>query len=85
MQAQVTKTAADITTTIDNKLSIYVAGLADYNSGILHGRWISCTQGSAHVWEQIHEMLSESPAAAKYGNTAEEWARSMTSISWAST
>lgn len=32
--------AADITHTADYR--IYVASLADYNDGILHGAWIDC-------------------------------------------
>ena len=56
------------------ELSIYVASLSDYNSGILHGRWISCLKGSDFIQDQINEMLAESPAAQKYNEIAEEWA-----------
>ena len=56
------------------ELSIYVASLHDYNSGILHGRWIDCTQGADHIHDRIAEILASSPAAAEYGEVAEEWA-----------
>ena len=62
----------DVTECTD--LSIYVASLSDYNAGILHGAWIDCSQGAAHVWEQIENILETSPYAARYGETAEEWA-----------
>lgn len=47
---------------------IYVACLASYNSGILYGRFIDCTLGSDHVWEEIKDMLKNS--TEEY---AEEW------------
>ena len=58
---------------------IYVASLMDYNAGTLHGRWIDCDSGEGQIWEEIREMLAESPEAAtdfskKYGMIAEEWA-----------
>src|SRR5687768_14030168 len=52
---------------------IYVASLADYNAGILHGRWIDVTDEEA-IREEIAEMLSESPTAKQEGSVAEEWA-----------
>lgn len=42
-------------------IKIYVACLAAYNNGILHGRWIDATQGEDHLWENIKAMLAESP------------------------
>ena len=42
-------------------IRIYVACLAAYNNGILHGRWIDATQGENHIWESIRAMLTESP------------------------
>ena len=48
---------------------IYVACLAAYNNGILHGRWISATQGTDVIYQDIHDMLAESPI-----ENAEEWA-----------
>lgn len=53
---------------------IYVASLSDYNAGTLHGVWIDLEGASEDsVFEQIEEMLAESPAA-KSGEIAEEWA-----------
>ena len=40
---------------------IYVACLAAYNEGILHGQWLDETQKVEVIYEQIHKMLSESP------------------------
>ncbi len=48
---------------------IYVASLADYNSGRLHGRWIDAGQSAEAIREQIAEMLAESKEPI-----AEEWA-----------
>jgi antirestriction protein len=48
---------------------IYVACLAAYNNGKLHGRWIDCDQDANDIWVEINEMLSNSPEP-----DAEEWA-----------
>ena len=48
---------------------IYVASLADYNAGRLHGRWIDANQPADAIREHISEMLTESKQAV-----AEEWA-----------
>jgi antirestriction protein len=40
---------------------IYVACLAAYNNGTLHGRWIDADQDSDSINEEIQEMLAESP------------------------
>ena len=48
---------------------IYVASLADYNSGRLRGRWIDADQPAEAIREQIVEMLAESNEPI-----AEEWA-----------
>ena len=48
---------------------IYVACLAAYNNGKLHGRWISATQDAAAIQGEISEMLKASPEPF-----AEEWA-----------
>lgn len=48
---------------------IYVACLASYNSGVLHGAWIDATQGPDHMQDAIQEMLQQSPEPG-----AEEWA-----------
>jgi len=49
--------------------SMYVACLASYNNGILHGRWITAAQPIDAIYDEIHEMLKESPIKG-----AEEWA-----------
>jgi antirestriction protein len=43
------------------KPRIYVACLAAYNGGRLHGRWIDATIGADAIHEQIAAMLAESP------------------------
>lgn len=48
---------------------IYVADLAAYNSGHLHGVWINVADGEDDIQTQIQAMLQESPVAG-----AEEWA-----------
>lgn len=50
-------------------LRIYVACLAAYNSGQLHGDWIDVTQGIEHIEGEIQRILASSPAP-----NAEEWA-----------
>lgn len=40
---------------------IYVADLAAYNSGCLHGVWIDATQDVDDIQEQINAMLAASP------------------------
>ena len=54
-----------------NAPRIYVACLAAYNSGHLHGRWIDLTESTDDtlIHEQIAEMLAESPV----GEEAEEF------------
>ena len=53
---------------------IYVACLAAYNNGYLHGRWINAAQDREIVWDEINEMLKDSPVTKLYGEIAEEWA-----------
>ena len=48
---------------------IYVASLADYNEGRLHGAWIDADQDEDELDRAIKEMLARSPSPA-----AEEWA-----------
>lgn len=48
---------------------IYVACLAAYNNGRLHGRWIDATQDPDDIQAEITEMLAASPIPG-----AEEWA-----------
>lgn len=40
---------------------IYVADLAAYNNGILHGVWIDATDEVPEIWTQIHSILAASP------------------------
>ena len=47
---------------------IYVACLASYNAGILHGEWIDATDADT-IREEIQEMLTRSSCPG-----AEEWA-----------
>lgn len=51
---------------------VYVASLADYNAGVLHGAWIDCTD-PATMGEQVAAMLAASPTALESGIPAEEW------------
>lgn len=48
---------------------IYLACLAAYNGGRLHGAWIAADRGEDHIWENLRVMLSASPEPE-----AEEWA-----------
>jgi len=48
---------------------IYVACLAAYTSGYLHGEWIDASQPLDEIFQEIHQMLSKSPIPK-----AEEWA-----------
>ncbi len=48
---------------------IYVACLAAYNSGILHGEWIDATQDLDTIWNELRNALATSPV-----EDAEEWA-----------
>lgn len=40
---------------------IYVACLAAYNNGCLHGTWIDADQPADEIWADIQAMLKESP------------------------
>lgn len=48
---------------------IYVACLAAYNNGKLHGKWIDADQDEDDIWSAIKEVLASSPEPG-----AEEWA-----------
>ncbi len=50
--------------------AIYIADLAAYNNGILHGVWIDATQDSEDIWQAVREMLKATPL----DEVAEEWA-----------
>lgn len=53
----------------EHEIQIYVACLASYNNGILHGRWINAAQDAWAIYEDIRAMLSASTIP-----DAEEWA-----------
>jgi antirestriction protein len=40
---------------------IYVADLAAYNAGTLHGEWIDADQGADHIRDEIRKILAASP------------------------
>lgn len=48
---------------------IYVACLAAYNNGHLHGAWIDAAQEPWSIYDEVKAMLAASPVAG-----AEEWA-----------
>lgn len=50
-------------------IGIYVACLASYNNGILHGAWVDATQSPEEITECVSEILKRSPV-----KDAEEWA-----------
>ena len=43
------------------EIKIYVADLAAYNAGYLHGVWIDACSDIDDIWEQVKTMLAESP------------------------
>ena len=55
--------------TQDQTPRIYVACLSTYVNAKLHGCWIDCDQDADDIWEEINEMLAQSPEP-----DAEEWA-----------
>lgn len=46
---------------MSEEIRIYVADLAAYNAGYLHGQWIDATQGEDAMWEEINAMLAHTP------------------------
>ena len=50
-------------------LKIYVACLAAYNGGTLHGAWIDAAQEPDEIYAEVKKMLAASPEPG-----AEEWA-----------
>lgn len=55
---------------MSEEIRIYVAYLAAYNNGTLHGMWIDATQELNDIQDQINEMLKASPIEEE----AEEYA-----------
>lgn len=51
------------------EIRIYVACLAAYNNGRLHGKWIEANQDPYDIWDEVSAMLLASPE-----EDAEEWA-----------
>lgn len=47
--------------THDIDAQIYVACLAAYNNGILHGAWMDATQSADEIRSEIAAMLAKSP------------------------
>ena len=45
----------------ESEIRIYVACLAAYNNGVLHGRWINADQDSDAIRDEIAGMLLASP------------------------
>jgi antirestriction protein len=53
---------------------IWVASLADYNNGTLHGVWLNAAREEAELQADVDAMLAASPLTAETGEPAEEWA-----------
>jgi antirestriction protein len=53
---------------------IWVASLADYNNGTLHGTWLNAARDESALQADIATMLAASPLTAATGEPAEEWA-----------
>lgn len=45
----------------NSEIRIYVACLAAYNNGILHGGWIDACQDADEIRRAIHDVLKFSP------------------------
>jgi len=46
---------------MSEEIRIYVADLAAYNAGYLHGVWIDACDDIDDIWKQIKTMLADSP------------------------
>lgn len=46
---------------MSNEIRIYVADLAAYNNGKLHGVWVNATDDLDDIWNQVNQMLAKSP------------------------
>ncbi|NQY97512.1 MAG: antirestriction protein ArdA [Henriciella sp.] len=68
MTANSQSTALLVAKTVDTP-RIYLACLAAYNNGRLHGAWVDADQGADHIWNELRKMLRASPEP-----DAEEWA-----------
>lgn len=54
--------------------SIYVASLADYNHGRLHGAWIDMTMDLSDIKHDLQRIMSSSPTLRSEGETFGDWA-----------
>jgi len=54
---------------LTGKIQIYVADLAAYNNGVLHGVWIDATQGAEDIRSNVEAILESSTE-----EDAAEWA-----------
>lgn len=48
---------------------IYIACLAAYNNGYLHGEWVDADQSAENLYEEVQKILASSPIP-----DSEEWA-----------
>ena len=64
-----TKSQPSLPLVADSGPRIYLACLAAYNSGRLHGMWVRADQGEEHIWNALRAMIAGSPVSG-----AEEWA-----------
>jgi len=46
---------------MSEEIRIYVADLAAYNNGKLHGVWINACDDLEDIQEQVNKMLAKSP------------------------
>ena len=60
---------------MSEKRRIYVASLTDYNSSILHGKWLALDDFTdlEDLQEAVNAMLKESPTMKETGALAEEY------------
>ena len=59
----------EIIATATTNPRIYVACLAAYNDGLLHGAWIHAAQDAWAIYYEVKDMLAASPVVG-----AQEWA-----------
>jgi len=52
---------------------IWVASLADYNNGSLHGAWLDAARDEPELQADVDSMLAASPLTAATGEPVEEW------------
>ncbi|CAO5178565.1 hypothetical protein FAIPA1_410052 [Frankia sp. AiPs1] len=52
---------------------VWIASLADYTNGYLHGRWVAADRDAEDLQAAVARILATSPAR-RHGEEAEEWA-----------